>query len=145
MLLAILGGLRLLRRGGGHRSLTALIPAGFGLVLIVLGALARREALRKHAMHAAAAVALIGCLVAAGRFFFVLFTGGNVATTAGMSTATMAVLCGAFVGLCVKSFIDARKRRKAETPDAAESVRRPACRLTSESRRSGAGRSGSAR
>ncbi len=69
-------------------------------------------------MHAAAAVALIGCLVAAGRFFFVLFTGGNVATTAGLSTATMAVLCGAFVAVCVKSFIDARRRRKAnaETP-----------------------------
>ncbi len=114
-LLAILGAYGYFGAEADKRSLTALIPAGFGLVLILLGALARREALRKHAMHAAAAVALIGCLIAAGRFFFVLFTGGNVATTAGMSTATMAVLCGAFVGLCVKSFIAARKRRKAET------------------------------
>ena len=118
VLLAILGVYGYFGAEADHRSLTALIPAGFGLVLIVLGRVARREALRKHAMHAAAAVALIGCLVAAGRFFFVLFTGGNVATTAGLSTATMAVLCGAFVAVCVKSFIDARRRRKAnaETP-----------------------------
>ena len=114
LLLAILGVYGYFGAPAEHQSLTALIPAGFGLVLIILGVLARRDALRKHAMHAAAAVALVGCVVAAGRFFFVLFSGGNVATTAGMSTATMAVLCGAFVALCVKSFIDARRKRKAD-------------------------------
>jgi hypothetical protein len=33
----------------------------------------------------------------------------------------MAVLCAAFVGLCVKSFLDARRRRKAG-PVAAEAA-----------------------
>ena len=114
LLLAILGVSGYFGVPEADRSSTALIPAGFGLVLIVLGVVARRDALRKHAMHAAAAAALVGCLVAAGRFFYVLiWGGGNVATTAGMSTATMAVLCGVFVALCVKSFIDARRARKA--------------------------------
>src|SRR5215467_9296051 len=44
----------------GRTSLTALIPLAFGLVLVVCGALARREALRKHAMHAAAVLGLLG-------------------------------------------------------------------------------------
>ena len=96
-----------------HRSPTALIPTAVGVILVILGAIARKEAYRKHAMHAAAVVGVLGFLAAAGRFFAVLLTGGNVATTAGMSTATMAVLCGVFVALCVKSFIDARRRRKA--------------------------------
>src|SRR5262249_18560377 len=35
----------------GTKGLTALIPSLFGVVLIVCGVLARRENLRKHAMH----------------------------------------------------------------------------------------------
>ena len=113
ILLSILGVYTYIGAPAEHRSPTALIPAGVGLILVVLGALAKKESFRKHAMHAAAMVGVLGFLAGAGRFFTVLFTGGNVATTAGMSTATMAVLCGVFVALCVKSFIDARRRRKA--------------------------------
>ncbi|MBV8203231.1 MAG: hypothetical protein JOZ15_21665, partial [Acidobacteria bacterium] len=43
-------------------SPTALIPLAFGLLLIVCGVLARREALLKHAMHAAAVLGLLGFL-----------------------------------------------------------------------------------
>src|SRR5688572_2306182 len=46
----------------GTSSVTALIPAIFGLLLVVLGFLARSEGVRRHAMHAAAAVALVGCI-----------------------------------------------------------------------------------
>ena len=72
-------------------------------------------------MHAAAAVGLLGFLFGAGWFLpgSSLRTSGDVMDTAGLSTLTMAVLCGTFVGLCVKSFIDARKRRrKAEAEGA---------------------------
>ncbi|HVS35041.1 MAG TPA: hypothetical protein VMS17_05625 [Gemmataceae bacterium] len=93
---------------------TALIPAGFGLVLGVLGAVGRKENMRKHAMHAAAAVALIGCLLALGRLVYKLFTDGITDWAAGMSLIAMAALCGGFTALCVKSFIDARRRRKAD-------------------------------
>jgi TRAP-type C4-dicarboxylate transport system permease large subunit len=49
-------------------SLTALIPAVFGALLAVFGYIAgAKEDLRKHMMHAAAAVALIGFLLTAGR------------------------------------------------------------------------------
>ncbi len=113
LLLSILGVSTYIGAPADHRSPTALIPTGVGVILVILGAVAKKEAYRKHAMHLAAMVGVLGFLAAAGRFFSVLFTGGDVATTAGMSTATMAVLCGVFVALCVKSFIDARRRRKA--------------------------------
>jgi O-antigen/teichoic acid export membrane protein len=113
LLLSILGLYTYIGAPAEHRSPTALIPTAVGMILVILGAFARKEAYRKHAMHVAAVVGVLGFLAAAGRFFAVLFSGGDVATTAGMSTATMAVLCGVFVALCVKSFIEARRRRKA--------------------------------
>jgi membrane-bound ClpP family serine protease len=94
---------------------TALIPTGVGVILVILGALARKESLRKHAMHAAAVVGVLGFLAGAGRFIYELSKGMDVTGTAGMSTATMAVLCGVFVALCVKSFMEVRRRRNVST------------------------------
>ena len=105
--------LTLLGLGGyfltGMSSFTALIPAIFGLLLLVLGVLARSEPIRKHAMHAAAVVALVGC---AGALFSLLRTpAGPRSPVAVFSQAAMAVLTAVFVGLCVKSFIDVRRAR----------------------------------
>ena len=61
-------------------------------------------------MHAAAAVGLLGCLAALGALI------GRWSGTFGLGQAVqlaMAVVCGGFVALCVKSFRDARKRREA--------------------------------
>jgi hypothetical protein len=91
-------------------SVTALIPAFFGVILLVLGLLARSDSIRKHAMHAAAAVALIGCLGA----LFSLFR-APLATRPALavfSQAAMAVLTAAFVALCVRSFRAARRARR---------------------------------
>ena len=93
-------------------SLTALIPAALGLILIVLGFLARKEKLRKHVMHAAVLVGLIGLAGGGWRAVKALTSeeaGSPIAL--GMNIA-MAAICAVFVVLCVKSFIDARKRRK---------------------------------
>src|SRR4051812_47021621 len=62
--------------GGDHKSPTALIPAYEGFVLAVCGAivLAKPET-RKHAMHAAATVGLLGFLAAAGRLISTLIKG----------------------------------------------------------------------
>ena len=49
------------------RSITALIPAVVGIVLIVAGLAARAEENRKNAMHAGAGVALLGAIAAWGR------------------------------------------------------------------------------
>ncbi len=105
--------LTLLGLGGylltGTSSVTALIPAIFGLLLLVLGALARSEPLRKHAMHAAATIALVGC---AGALFSLLRTpAAPRSAMAIISQAGMVVLTAVFVGLCVRSFIDARRAR----------------------------------
>ena len=48
--------------GSGMVSLTALIPAVFGLVLLICGVVARDPNKRKHAMHFAAMVGVLGFL-----------------------------------------------------------------------------------
>jgi hypothetical protein len=98
----------------GRQSVTALIPAAFGLVFEVLGLLARKPNLRKHAMHGAAALALIG-FVATVRGVLQAITlaqGGTVERPqAVIARAIMSVLCLVFVALCVNSFIAARRNR----------------------------------
>ena len=91
-------------------SMTALIPAFFGLVLLVLGFLARSDSLRKHAMHAAAVVALVGL---AGALFSLLRTplAGRAAVGV-FSQAAMVVVTGVFVVLCIRSFRAARRARR---------------------------------
>lgn len=107
--------LTLLGLGGyvltGAASLTALIPALFGVVLIVLGVVARAEHLRKHAMHAAAAVALLGLL---GALMPLMRTPAAPRAGAALfSQIAMVGLMAIFVVLCVKSFVDARRARTA--------------------------------
>lgn len=92
----------------GNASWTALIPAIFGLVLMVLGyAAAASERMRKHLMHVAVVVALVGFIASAGRLISRLseFT----VSAASLSQIAMAVICLLFVVLAVRSFIDARK------------------------------------
>jgi cytochrome bd-type quinol oxidase subunit 2 len=102
------------------QSPTALIPAGFGVAFLVLGALAIREKFRKHAMHLAAMVGLIGFLGGAIMGFpklLPLLSGEiNDAKThnKAVSQNLLAFTCLVFVILCVNSFIQARKRRKNE-------------------------------
>jgi uncharacterized membrane protein len=92
-------------------SMTALIPSLFGLLLLILGFLARSESIRKHAMHAAAMVALVGCV---GALFPLLRTpSGPRAAMAVFSQVAMVVLTAAFVALCVRSFIAARQARRS--------------------------------
>jgi hypothetical protein len=97
---------------------TAFIPAAFGLVLAVLGMLARKDSLRKHAMHAAAMVGLIGCIgagIMAAPKLVTMVSGGEVERrNAVIAQTVMAGLCLVFVLLCIKSFMDARRRRSSE-------------------------------
>ena len=100
--------------GTGRASVTALIPAAFGILLAVLGALSFDERRRKQTMHAAAAIGVIGFLGTAGALVGVL-AGGEV-SSAVIARALMAILMAVFVGLCVRSFIAARKARAASVP-----------------------------
>ena len=95
-------------------SPTALIPAVFGLLLVIFGALARDEKRRKMAMHVAVAIGLVGFAgtIAGVLKLFTLLAGGEVARpTAVIAQSIMAILMLVYVAMCVKSFIDARKRR----------------------------------
>jgi hypothetical protein len=98
--------------GSASHSPTALIPAGFGIVLAALGFVARDPARRKLAMHIAVTVGLIGFLFTVTGMVKVarMMAGREVQRpTAAIAQAIMAVLTGVFVALCVKSFVDARR------------------------------------
>jgi hypothetical protein len=100
--------------------LTALIPAGFGLLLIVLGLIARTgsDKTRMHSMHVAALLGLLGFALPLWRVIKAITAdaaidplpiGGNIA---------MILLSGVFLVLCVRSFIDARVARKQKEAEA---------------------------
>ncbi len=95
-------------------SKTALIPAAFGLVALILGAVALKPGARKHAMHGAAVVSLLAFLAPLSRVFKAVSAGTFDAfkpSTASM--LTMAALSLLFLILCVRSFIAARRARLA--------------------------------
>ena len=92
----------------GSPSPTALIPAAFGAILMILGYAARaKESLRKHLMHVAVLIGLLGFLMPAirliSKFSELTFT------TAVIAQIVMSLVCLIFVLLSVKSFMDARK------------------------------------
>jgi hypothetical protein len=99
----------------GMVSLTALIPMFFGLPIMVLAIAAKYPQRKKHAMHMAAALGVIGLIGGARGLhgFFSLIGGGEVTRPGAVISQTiMAILSLIFVLLCVKSFIDARKQAK---------------------------------
>ena len=92
----------------GKASITALIPAFFGLVIALLGAFAKsNENLRKHLMHVAVLVGLIGFIIPAFRLLSKL--GDLTLSAAVVSQAAMALICLIFVILCIQSFVNARR------------------------------------
>jgi hypothetical protein len=102
------------------QSVTALIPAFFGAALILCGVLAFAAKWRKHAMHAAAGIGLLGFLAAAGRGLPKLGSAISDDPTihrAPRLVLLMALVCLIFVATCVWSFIAARRRRTAGSGD----------------------------
>jgi hypothetical protein len=108
-------------------SMTALIPAALGVVLLLVVVLViYKPGVRKHAMHLAAVVGVVG--VAGG--LYALSGGPKEITELGlpMEFATMwdqpkirsgaltALVSAVYVGVAVKSFIDARKAQAAAKP-----------------------------
>lgn len=92
-------------------SITALIPAFIGILLALFGAVAAsKEGLRKHLMHAAVVVALLGFIATAGRLVskFAELT----MSPAVLSQASTAIVCLAFVILAIRSFAAARRARE---------------------------------
>ena len=109
----LLGLLAFLTTGAVHK--TALIPAYFGIVLLVLGLLGQKENLRKHVMHAALLVVLLA-LFGTARSLLKLpsaFDGTAERPFAIYAQAATAVLSIAFLALGIRSFIQARRSRSS--------------------------------
>ncbi len=98
--------------GTGRTSVTALIPAFFGVVFVILAWVARNESVRKHVMHAAMVIALLGILGTAWRLVPELLAGtldfGRVAVWAQIATV---VLLAWYLVKGIQSFRAARLAR----------------------------------
>jgi len=91
---------------------TALIPAAFGILFLIFGMVSQlKESLRKHLMHAAAVVALLGLLAVGGRLLPKL--GDLTMSAAVISQLAMAAVCLVFLILAIRSFREARRARTA--------------------------------
>jgi hypothetical protein len=95
----------------GAVSITAMIPAFFGVPLTALGAWANTgEKAKKTAMHIASVVGLIGTLAPLSRIAPALSRGGELGM-AFWSNVGMFLICGVFLALCIRSFVRARALR----------------------------------
>jgi hypothetical protein len=97
--------------GGKPNQVSAASPAFVGLPIALAGLLSlAAPGARKHAMHLAAVLALLGVV---GGFVPVVLRKFDVNTTAVQVGLGMTGLSAVFLFLCVRSFIAARKARQA--------------------------------
>ncbi len=117
ILLIILGIISYVATGGA--SATALIPSFFGIAFVGLGVLAnKKESMRKHSMHAALLLAILGIGGSFGGLMnvFGILGGGELENpAASYGQAAMALICLFFVVAGIKSFIAARKEPAPDT------------------------------
>ena len=116
IVLIVLGAVYFFMTGAAHP--TALIPAYFGLALLLCGAMASSSEVSrvKLWMHIAVTIGLIGCVFPgfrAIRSFLSTVPLTPVKQTAATESLLMAVICGVFTALCVRNFISNRRARLA--------------------------------
>jgi hypothetical protein len=88
-----------------NRSLTALLfPGGVGIGMLLAGLFAMKPGARKHGMHVAAVLALLGAIAAWGRAVMVLMADDKELP---LMLLVMGIVCTLFVVLCIKSFMAA--------------------------------------
>ena len=97
--------------GTPQASPTGLIPTAIGGLLILCGLIVLAAPhLRKHVMHLAAVIGLIGAI---GGFMPIVLGNLDFGKASVVAGILMVLLCSLFVGLCVRSFVQARKARQA--------------------------------
>lgn len=104
----------------GMASITALIPAFFGVVFVVLGIMAMFENMRKNAMHVASVISFIGLLFTIGGVFDVasMLSGTTIERPgAAVAKAFMAIFSLIYFAICMWSFISARLLKKDDKPE----------------------------
>jgi hypothetical protein len=97
----------------GASSLTALIPAGFGLPFVLAGLVARHDRVRLHAIHVAAVLALLGFLGSVRGLLRIADVFHPISTrpAAILAQAIMALLMLGYIVLWVRAFVQARRPR----------------------------------
>jgi hypothetical protein len=95
-------------------SWTALIPAFWGvpIILCAIASLMSKK-IRKHAMHLVAILSLLGVLAPLGRLIPMSIENGFTFDSKSFTQIAMCVLCAFLLLVVVKSFIAARRVRKA--------------------------------
>jgi len=139
LILVVIGSVGYLNQDpNGKVSWTALIPAIFGALIMFCGVLALRDNLRKHVMHLAAMLGLIGIV---GGFMPLFRQAGEIRKTSEAAGVTlsfgdawdkvdwlkssaisgwsMSIVSFVFLALCIRSFILARKAREEKAQEAA--------------------------
>jgi hypothetical protein len=118
LLLCALPVITLVMTGGKVGSVSIFIPCFVGVPLFLLGLFAvARPSARKHAMHAAAGLALLGGLAALGRGIpqaIKIVRGEDVDVLPVSMVWAMVLICTTFVFVCVESFISARRARLSQ-------------------------------
>ncbi len=96
-------------------SFTLLIPAFIGGLFLVAGLIALKPGARKHAMHAAAVLALLGIGGSVGALVHLpaLLSGAEVQRPLAVIARSLTFgLCAVFLVLAIRSFIAARRARR---------------------------------
>jgi hypothetical protein len=103
----------------GAQSATALIPAIFGIPVLLLSWSAKKEKWHRSSIHAILILALLGFLgsVSGAVKAVVWLTGGDIARPAAVFAQTlMALLCAWYIYFGIRSFIEARRSVKPDQP-----------------------------
>jgi hypothetical protein len=100
----------------GMEQVTALIPAFFGIVVLLIAVLSKaKENWRPHLMHVAMALVLLGLLGSVGGLFRLIgsvFTGAELARPAAVYAQSLFALASmGYLYAGIQSFIEARKKR----------------------------------
>lgn len=97
----------------GAVSLTALIPSGLGVLLLVAAAIARNPKLRRHSMHVAMLVALVGIIATLTNTLRLgeVFAGTAERPWAVIASALTCLTLLVYLGFGIASFVQARRSR----------------------------------
>lgn len=107
------------------KSPTQFIPMMLGIPVLFSGVVALNPHRRKHAMHAASTVALLGAVAGGARAAYCLLAlarGADVNGDAFKVVVAMSLICAVFVVICVISFIQARQRKMAGKADSGGTI-----------------------
>ena len=93
-------------------SVTLWIPAFLGVPLVICGLIALKPEARAAAVHVALVLGLLGAVASLAKLVSSM-TDETVSGLAAMSQLAMFVICAAYVILGIRSFLAARRARKA--------------------------------